>query len=65
MTGLEASNPSYRSITDEDWCSFCGVNPVIGPGLCSSCQSDEDFYNCPFCKGVSCTLECEDEDEWA
>lgn len=47
----------------EDWCSFCGVNPVMGPGLCSSCQADENFANCPFCKGVSCTQECED-DEW-
>lgn len=47
----------------EDWCSFCGVNPVYSPGLCSSCQADEDFLNCPYCHGTSCTQACE-EDEY-
>jgi hypothetical protein len=46
------------------WCPFCGVNPVSGPGLCSSCQEDEDFWNCPFCHGEGCTQECEDEESW-
>ena len=46
----------------EDWCSFCGVNPVSGRGLCSSCQDDEDFVNCPYCHGTNCTQECEDDE---
>jgi hypothetical protein len=45
----------------DEWCELCGVNPAIGR-LCSSCQADEDFYNCEFCHGTSCTQECEDED---
>jgi len=45
-----------------DWCSFCGVNPVVVTGgLCSMCQADEDFNNCEFCHGTNCTQECEDD----
>jgi hypothetical protein len=46
----------------DDWCSFCGVNPTLGGGLCSMCQDDDDFANCEFCHGTSCTQECKDDD---
>lgn len=50
------------SALDGPWCSECGVNPVFAYGvMCSSCQADEDFANCPFCHGTSCTQECEDD----
>ena len=49
---------------DDVWCRSCGVNPSLGyRDLCSSCEDDEDFANCTFCSGTSCTGECEDDDD--
>lgn len=45
------------------WCEQCGVNHVYGGGLCSMCQAEEDFYNCTYCGGTSCTGECDDEED--
>ncbi|MCR4340743.1 MAG: hypothetical protein NUW01_12750 [Gemmatimonadaceae bacterium] len=48
---------------DDEWCRNCGVNPSLGyRDLCSSCEADEDFLNCTFCSGTSCTGECEEDD---
>lgn len=56
-----ASAPLWADPLDL-WCEQCGVNHVYGGGLCSMCQAEEDFYNCTYCGGTSCTGECDDED---
>jgi hypothetical protein len=46
----------------DGFCEQCGVNHVYGGGLCSLCQDEEDFLNCPYCHGTSCTGACDDEE---